>query len=114
VGDFVDWAYGASKYPAILSKKCGEKPLVADPKLTMNGLVLSLGVGKIQAADSPYSVVERQFKRSFRLIEKIVRITNPRVKIEIVSKKILLSLEGCKAGSVTSIKILKESGEPLF
>jgi hypothetical protein len=47
VGNFVDWAYGASKYPSILAKSCGGESVAAFAESMMNGLVLSLGVGKI-------------------------------------------------------------------
>jgi hypothetical protein len=45
VANFVDWAYGASKYPEVLSK-CGEK-IEGAAAAKFNGLVVALGVGKI-------------------------------------------------------------------
>jgi septum formation inhibitor-activating ATPase MinD len=49
----------------------------------MNGVAFSLGIGKLPIViDSP-TLVEKQIKRSVVMIEKIIQITNPKVKIEI-------------------------------
>jgi hypothetical protein len=41
----VDWIYGASKYPKIISQYCHGVKYTSDPGIKMNGLVFSLKVG---------------------------------------------------------------------
>ena len=43
--NFMDWAYGASKYPEILVRKCNEKEYGLYPYEAMNGLSLALAIG---------------------------------------------------------------------
>ena len=43
--NFVDWAYGASKYPEILVRSCNDKEFELYPSEAMNGLSLVLSIG---------------------------------------------------------------------
>jgi hypothetical protein len=45
-GNFVDWAYGASKNANFFSKKCQKQEITPYPELAMNGLTFSLGLGQ--------------------------------------------------------------------
>jgi hypothetical protein len=78
---FIDWAYGASKYPAILSKKCSGKAITPYSKEMMNGLAFSLGIGKLLTATDSPTLVEKYIEKNIEIIEKIIQITNPKVKI---------------------------------
>lgn len=80
----------------------------------MNGLAFSLGIGKLPTVTDFPTLVEKYIKKNIEIIEKIIQITNPKVKIQIKSKNILLSLQGCKSGSVTSLKILSDKEKPIF
>lgn len=41
----IDWSYGASKYPRIISQNCNGVIFASDPLINMNGLAFSLKVG---------------------------------------------------------------------
>lgn len=43
---FIDWAYGSSLYPNILTNKCIYTNGTAYPKNTMKGLAFSVGLGQ--------------------------------------------------------------------
>ena len=42
---FVDWAYGASKFPEILAKTCNDKSITPYPTEAMNGLAFIVSIG---------------------------------------------------------------------
>lgn len=41
----IDWAYGAGRYPKIVSQYCKGLKFTSDPEIKMNGLVFSFKVG---------------------------------------------------------------------
>lgn len=43
--DFVDWAYGASKFPDVLAPTCGNLTIEKYPSFTMNGLAVGIAFG---------------------------------------------------------------------
>jgi hypothetical protein len=47
----------------------------------MNGLAFSLGIGKLPTVTDFPTLVEKYIKKNIEIIEKIIQITNPKVKI---------------------------------
>lgn len=62
-GPIIDWIYGASRYPKIVSQYCKNLKFTSDPQIKMNGLAFSLKVGSYNP-ESP----DRQIKNIKRAV----------------------------------------------
>lgn len=110
----MDWVYGASHYPDILSKSCDGKTITKYPSDTMNGLVYSVGLGTTNRSRDSQQQIDTRLQRGLTLVIKLISLVNPQVVIMEKGSRVAVYIEGCKMSFLSFLKIVDTEGKTVL
>lgn len=109
--EFVDWAYGASKYPQTLIRSCNKKEFKLYPTQSMNGLSFSYSLGSIDrySREQQWKDESAIWKSTSQIVSTLASIINPSITAKIDSNgMITLYVRGCKSPQLYTVKIFNQ------
>ncbi len=109
--NFVDWAYGASKYPEILAPVCGNMTVERYPQYAMNGLAVSLSFGlQDEATYDDGRWEKRVIERGVEMTKWLVSLVNPRIEMRFYQNSIFEArLEGCRTAFISVLRVFNSA-----
>lgn len=109
--DFIDWAFGASQYPEILTTICNNRQYEPYTPYMMNGLSVGLSIGELEGTSQDHDKSDRlTIDRGVFLAQSLVAIVNPYVQIRAYKNNTLeAKIEGCKNASINTLKLFNKN-----